>query len=62
MNLAELMRHMRIEKAKKLLASSYDSLDVIAEKTGFLSGSILGRTFKSVEGCTPGQYRKDINT
>lgn len=62
MNLAEFIRHMRIEKAKKLLASSHDSLDAIAEKTGFISGSVLGRTFKAVEGCTPGQYRKDINT
>lgn len=62
MNLAELIRHMRMEKVKKLLATTYYSLDIIAEKTGFLSGSHLGRTFKAVEGCTPGQYRKDINT
>jgi len=62
MNLAELIRHMRIEQAKKLLAVSLDSLDAIAEKTGFISGSNLGRAFKLAEGCTPGQYRKDIKT
>ena len=60
MSLAELIRYMRIEKVKKLLASGQDSLDAIAEKTGFISGSQLGRAFKTSEGCTPGQYRKTL--
>ncbi len=62
LNLAELIRRMRIDEAKRLLASTQYSLDEIAEMTGISSVNQLIRVFRMLEGCTPGQYRKDINT
>jgi len=62
LNLAELIRRMRIDEAKRLLAGTNFSIEEIAEMTGISGANILIRVFKSLEGCTPGQYRKDIKT
>lgn len=60
LTVSELIRKIRIKEVKHLLSATRLSLDTIAEMTGFLNGAHLSRVFKSEEGTTPGQYRKDI--
>lgn len=52
------LRDIRIENAKKLLADTNDTIEIIAKTTGFEGGNYFCRVFKSVTGETPGQYRR----
>lgn len=61
MNATELIRSIRIKHAKHLLMTTKKTLSEIAEATGFCDSYHLGRIFKSVEGITPGEHRKDIH-
>ena len=50
---------IRIEKAKGLLKNGKDPrIHEIAEKTGFNDPNYFTKTFKKVEGMTPGEYKK----
>ena len=48
---------VRINHAKFLLEETEHSVQVISEKTGFLSSSTFVKTFKKKEGVAPGAYR-----
>jgi AraC family transcriptional regulator len=48
----------RVERAKKLLASSDLSLTNVALQCGFSSQSHLGKWFRQITGVTPSNYRK----
>lgn len=50
----------RIEKAKKLLDESEDSITDVGYKTGFNSSQNFIRVFKKYTGVTPGQYKKKV--
>ncbi|MBN2715567.1 MAG: helix-turn-helix transcriptional regulator [Deltaproteobacteria bacterium] len=52
------LRQIRIERAKKLLATTLLTLDQIAQSCGFNSQHHLIRAFKKVTHMTPGAYRK----
>jgi AraC family transcriptional regulator len=47
----------RVERAKRLLANTDRSLAAIAVDTGFYDQAHFTRTFKRLEGQTPGGYR-----
>jgi len=47
----------RLERAKRLLASTDLSVKEVAASAGFLGPDALGRTFRRVEGVTPLEYR-----
>ena len=47
----------RINGAKLLLRNTNRSIREIAEDSGFLSSSVFVKTFKKLEGITPGVYR-----
>lgn len=49
----------RIEKAQLLLLTTFDSLQLIAEKVGLENMSYFSRTFKKITGKTPGNFRKE---
>lgn len=49
----------RMRRAKKLLATTDRSLAEIALRTGFFDQSHFTRTFKRLEGTTPGTYRDE---
>lgn len=49
---------VRIGHAKNLLKETDQSIQEIADKTGFLSSTVFGRTFKKMEGITPTMYRE----
>lgn len=51
-------RHMRVERAKKLLESTVLSLPRIAEKCGYQDASTLQKVFKQKTQLTPREYRK----
>ena len=58
--------HLRIERAKVLLATTDDSITQIAQAVGFSSIHYFSRFFKEKEGVAPIEYRqqrqKSINT
>lgn len=52
------VNHLRIERAKTLLATTDDSITQIARTVGFSSIHYFSRYFKEKEGVTPIEYRE----
>jgi LacI family transcriptional regulator len=52
------LHRVRLEKAKKLLASSKMKLEEIAEKSGYQSANSFWVAFKQATGISPKQYQK----
>jgi len=57
-NLVDYIKSVRIKEACVLLKNSESDISDIAINTGFESSSSFIRTFKSIVGITPLQYRK----
>jgi LacI family transcriptional regulator len=51
--------HIRIQRARKLLAETNLSMQDIAEACGYTSYTYLGNVFKKETGISPGLYRKE---
>jgi AraC family transcriptional regulator len=58
---ADLTVKQRVERVKRLLATTDCSLASIALDTGFYDQAHLTRTFKRLEGVTPGTYRDEAD-
>lgn len=56
----EYVRHLRMKKAKELLADASLNIAEVAYRVGMNDPFYFSRTFKSVAGCSPTQYRKQI--
>lgn len=54
----ELLASVRMKLARTLLAEGKSTVAEIAYNCGFSSPQYFSRVFKSVEGCTPGEYAK----
>lgn len=54
----QLIEEERIRKVKEYLAETDYNLDIIAELTGYSSGSYLSKIFHKNEKCTVSDYRK----
>jgi AraC family transcriptional regulator len=52
------LRERRVERARRLLATTRLEAGAIGAQTGFSSPSHFGRVFRSVTGVTPGAYRR----
>ncbi len=52
------LRTIRIENARRMLACTDDSVELIAHATGFEGANYFCRVFKAETGETPGQYRR----
>ena len=52
---------LRMEKAKRMLASTEDSINSIANACGFDNFSYFTRVFKQTTGVTPSQYRRQLH-
>mgnify|MGYP003582644420 CR=1 FL=1 len=57
---AQYVIRQRLEKAKRLLASSHMSIADVAVETGFSSHSHLACQFRHRMGRSPDQYRRDV--
>ncbi len=57
-NFKEYIDRMRIQKSIQLLRSTGETLDSIAQQTGYSNTSSFIRSFKKIVGTTPGQYRE----
>ncbi|MBN3523382.1 helix-turn-helix domain-containing protein [Paenibacillus apiarius] len=53
----DFLIHIRLERAKRLLRDSDDSIQTIAEQVGYGGAVSFSRIFKKVEGVAPGEYR-----
>ncbi|MCW8130309.1 MAG: AraC family transcriptional regulator [Planctomycetota bacterium] len=56
--LHERITQLRMEAAKDLLLNSTSSITQIAFEVGYTSFSHFSKTFKDLEGTTPGDYRR----
>ena len=54
----QFSRQVRIEKAKELLRGTNYTLQTIADTVGYTEGTNFQVAFKTVVGCTPGEWRK----
>ena len=57
-SLFQFSRRERINYAKRLLAETNYTLQVIGEMAGYSEGNNFQAAFKTMEGCTPGEFRK----
>lgn len=55
---SDYLSRLRIQEACRLLRESDKTITDIAEQVGYNSALTLTRTFKKIEGTTPGQYRQ----
>ena len=56
--LGRFITKVRIREAARRLTHTSDSIDLIAEKTGFPNRSYLSRVFKRVTGESPARFRR----
>ncbi len=54
----QYLQKLRVEKAKKLLWETNDSLSAIATRVGYAEDNYLNKIFKRWAGMTPSDYRK----
>ena len=60
MTFYEYLNSKRMKRAQELLYSTDMSITEVAMNSGFSSLSAFNRTFKSVNGCSPSEYRNKI--
>jgi transcriptional regulator GlxA family with amidase domain len=54
------VQQLRVQRAKRMLAASGDSIDEIAWRVGYEDASAFHRLFKRITRVTPGTYRKKM--
>lgn len=57
----EYMTRRRIQRAKELLGGTRLSIAQIAEQVGYQTDKYFVKVFRSMEGTSPGQYRKSVS-
>ncbi|GMB08867.1 AraC family transcriptional regulator [Thermolongibacillus altinsuensis] len=60
MSAIQYINHYRLSKAKKLLASTNETIAAIAKQVGMEDGAYFSRLFKKAEGVTPMEYRRTV--
>jgi AraC-like DNA-binding protein len=58
MGFGDLLNKTRLDAAKKLLSNTQYQIKEISTRAGYSSINSFIRTFKQIEGVTPGQYRE----
>lgn len=56
------LNHRRVKAAELLLLESGNSITDVAMQVGFASLTTFNRVFKSINGCTPSEYKKLYRT
>lgn len=57
---SEIMRNFKLKQAKKLLETTDLKLNDICDSVGYSDVTQFIRDFKTLNGCTPGKYRKEF--
>ncbi|MCR2804663.1 response regulator transcription factor [Paenibacillus soyae] len=57
----EYVTRRRIQRAKELLGGTSLSVSQIAEQVGYQTDKYFVKVFRSLEGSSPGQYRKSVS-
>jgi AraC-like DNA-binding protein len=57
-SLNDYIRNAKIEHSKLLLSSTTESISVISERLHFCSASYYTKSFRTLTGITPQEYRK----
>ncbi|RIX53178.1 response regulator [Paenibacillus nanensis] len=57
----EYVTRRRIQRAKELLSGTRLSVAEIAERVGYQTDKYFVKVFRSLEGTSPGQYRKSVS-
>lgn len=58
----EYILHKRMDFARELLGNSRMPITNIGYEAGFKDPSYFARVFKQILGCTPSEYRQELNT
>ncbi|MCD9022488.1 AraC family transcriptional regulator [Cohnella silvisoli] len=61
MTITEMSHHIRVEKAKLLLAQTKEPIVAIAGRVGYEDPSFFSRLFARKVKCSPGKYREQVN-
>ena len=56
----QMLRELRLSQARELLETTHDTLETIADASGFNDAAYLSRTFKARFGRTPGDHRRCV--
>jgi transcriptional regulator GlxA family with amidase domain len=56
----DYLRHLRLEQAKLLLATTDESISSVGLKSGFSDIAYFSRVFRAAVGLTPSRYRAGL--
>ena len=56
----DILGRMRVERAKTLLADPRLRIHAVAEQVGYADVAHFSKSFKKLEGMTPGEYRDSL--
>ena len=56
----DILARMRVDRAKALLADSSLRIHAVAEQVGYVDVAHFSKSFKRLEGVTPGEYRDSL--
>ena len=59
-NVTDYITGLRIRKSKELLVETSGTIKEIAEKVGYNNDQSFSRSFKKLEGITPGEFRNSF--
>lgn len=59
-NFIDYISRFRVDKSKKLMTESENSIYEIARQVGYTNVQTYIRVFKKLEGTTPGQFKEDV--
>ena len=59
-NFLSYLTNIRMNRAKKLLASTDLPISEVSQQSGYADYRVFTKAFKKAEGVTPSQYRKDF--
>ena len=58
LSIRSYVTRLRVSIARRLLMETTETLDTIATRTGYADVSNFSRTFKSIDGISPGEFRR----
>ncbi|MDQ0116030.1 response regulator transcription factor [Paenibacillus harenae] len=57
---SEYLTRRRVQRAKELLSGTRQTIAEISDQVGYQTAKYFVKVFRSIEGMSPGQYRKSI--